>query len=67
VAVTVSRHKRGRFWALRDAGGALICVCVYKKGAQEVRRRLTPLKTPRETLTPRRHPGWRTHERREDP
>ena len=30
----------GRFWALYDADGTLICVTVYKKGALEVVRRL---------------------------
>jgi hypothetical protein len=39
--ITVSRHKRTRFWAVRDAAGDLICVCVYKRGALEVARRLT--------------------------
>jgi hypothetical protein len=32
--------KYGRFWALYDVDGTLICVTVYKKGAQEVVRRL---------------------------
>jgi hypothetical protein len=35
----VERYKR-RFWAVRDKDGSLICVCVYKKGANEVVRRL---------------------------
>ena len=30
----------GRFWAVYDRMNALICVCVYKKGAEEVLRRL---------------------------
>jgi hypothetical protein len=30
----------GRYWAVYDAAGVLVCVCVYKKGAQEVVRRL---------------------------
>ncbi len=30
----------GRFWAVYDHNGNLVCVCVYKKGAEEVRRRL---------------------------
>lgn len=33
-------RKYGRYWAVYDAAGALICVCLYKKGAQEVLRRL---------------------------
>jgi hypothetical protein len=32
--------KYGRFWAIYDATGTLICVCVYRKGAEEVVRRL---------------------------
>ena len=40
MAPTVSRYKDTRFWAVRDAGGELICVCVYKRGAAEVVRRL---------------------------
>ena len=39
-SMTVSRHKRTRFWAVRSADGELICVCVYKRGALEVARRL---------------------------
>ena len=30
----------GRYWALYDAFGVLICLTVYKKGALEVVRRL---------------------------
>ncbi len=33
--------KRGRFWAVHDAEGQLVCLTVYKKGAREVVRRLT--------------------------
>ncbi len=40
MAVSISRYKHSRFWALRDAASTLICLCVYKKGAQEVQRRL---------------------------
>ena len=32
--------KRGRFWAVFDPEGALVCLTVYKKGAREVLRRL---------------------------
>jgi len=38
--MTIERYK-GRFWALRDSDGALICLCVYRKGAEEVLRRLS--------------------------
>ena len=33
--------KYGRFWAIYDATRVLVCVCVYRKGAEEVVRRLT--------------------------
>jgi hypothetical protein len=29
-AVTIT--KRGRFWAVHDEAGVLICICVYKRG-----------------------------------
>jgi len=38
--ITISRHKHTRFWAVRGADGELICVCVYKRGAMEVAKRL---------------------------
>jgi hypothetical protein len=31
----------GRYWAVYDTAGVLVCICLYKKGAQEVVRRLT--------------------------
>ena len=34
-----SFEKRGRHWAVLD-GESLVCICVYKKGALEVLRRL---------------------------
>lgn len=34
-------EKYGRFWAVIDETGVLVCVCVYKKGAREVVRRLS--------------------------
>jgi hypothetical protein len=43
--VTVSKHGRTRFWAVHDGDGELICVCVYKRGALEVARRLTVVPT----------------------
>ena len=39
--MTVTRYKASRFWAVYDPSGALVCVCVYKRGADEVARRLT--------------------------
>ncbi len=38
--------RRGRFWAVHDPHGQLVCVTVYKKGAAEVIRRLSPIPTP---------------------
>lgn len=35
----IARYKR--FWAVHDEAGILICLCVYKKGAAEVVRRLS--------------------------
>jgi hypothetical protein len=32
--------KYGRFWAVWNRDGGLVCVTVYRKGAQEVLRRL---------------------------
>jgi hypothetical protein len=39
-AMTIKRYG-GRYWAVYDASGTLVCVCLYKKGAQEVVRHLT--------------------------
>jgi hypothetical protein len=33
-------EKRGKFWAVYADDGKLICIAVYKKGAEEVVRRL---------------------------
>ena len=30
----------GRYWAVYDLNGKLVCLAVYRKGAEEVRRRL---------------------------
>ena len=37
-------EKYKRFWAVYDKEDRLICVCVYKRGAQEVLRRLEEVK-----------------------
>lgn len=34
-------EKHGRFWAVRDESGELVCITVYKRGAKEVIRRLS--------------------------
>ena len=36
----MSIRKYGRSWAVIDADGTLVCLCVYRKGALEVVRRL---------------------------
>lgn len=36
----ILRYKR--FWAVYEPSGDLLCVCVYKRGAQAVVERLTP-------------------------
>jgi hypothetical protein len=33
-------EKYGRFWAVLDGAGDLVCITVYKRGAAEVVRRL---------------------------
>ncbi len=37
--IRIARWKDGRFWAVW-CGVDLVCVCVYKRGAAEVARRL---------------------------
>ena len=37
---TVARYGKSRYWAVVDAAGALVCVTVYRRGAEEVVRRL---------------------------
>ena len=39
--MTIKRYGNTRYWAVYASDGVLICVCVYRKGAQEVVRRLT--------------------------
>jgi hypothetical protein len=43
ASYTIERYGTTRFFAVRDAAGALVCVCVYKRGAHEVARRLQAL------------------------
>jgi len=33
---TVERYRKTRFFAVRDPAGTLVCVCVYKRGANAV-------------------------------
>lgn len=37
--ITIQRYRKTRFWAVYDAG-ELVCVTVYKKGANAVKARL---------------------------
>lgn len=39
----VERYGQTRFFAVYDATNALVCVCVYRRGAEEVARRLQAL------------------------
>jgi hypothetical protein len=39
-AMRIERYGNTRYWAVRDSDGLLICLCVYKRGALEVLRRL---------------------------
>ena len=36
----MSIRKQGRYWAVLDTDGTLVCLCVYRKGAAEVVQRL---------------------------
>jgi hypothetical protein len=36
----VVRYGKSRYWTVYD-GATLVCVCLYKKGAEEVGRRLS--------------------------
>lgn len=38
-------QKRNRYWEVRDSTGSLVCLTVYKCGAQEVVRRMSLLGT----------------------
>jgi hypothetical protein len=51
----MSIRKYERCWALYDDAGELVCICLYKKGAAEVLRRLQQLPTPPAPTTPTRH------------
>jgi hypothetical protein len=49
------RKYGGRYWALYDDAGEIVCVCLYKKGAAEVLRRLHQLPALQEPpMQPRR-------------
>jgi hypothetical protein len=37
----IERYGKTRYWAVIDTDGTLVCLCVYKRGALEVLRRLS--------------------------
>ena len=39
----IERYRKTRYWAVREADGTLLCLCVYKRGAAEVVKRLHEL------------------------
>jgi hypothetical protein len=39
-AYTIVKRTKSRWWEVRDAVGDLVCLTVYKRGAEEVVRRL---------------------------
>jgi hypothetical protein len=51
----MSIRKYGRYWALYDEAGELVCICLYKKGAAEVLRRLQQLPAPLVSPSTNRH------------
>jgi hypothetical protein len=36
----IERYRKTRYWAVLDTADTLVCLCVYRKGAQEVVKRL---------------------------
>jgi len=36
----IARYGKTRYWAVIDAESTLVCLCVYRKGAEEVVQRL---------------------------
>ena len=41
----IARYGKTKYWAVYD-GATLVCVCLYKKGAAEVLRRLQQVPSP---------------------
>ncbi len=39
-AMRIARYRNTRYWAVIDTEDTLVCLCVYRKGAVEVVRRL---------------------------
>ncbi len=44
-------RRSGRYWEVRDEGGHLVCLTVYRRGAAEVIRRLKRNHVPDEGIT----------------
>lgn len=42
----------GRFWAVYEGENELVCLCVYKKGAEEVLKRLASREESLSNLSP---------------
>lgn len=40
LPLSVEKHRRSRFWAVRDRDGALVVVAAYRCGAENVARLL---------------------------
>ena len=36
----IERYRKTRYWAVLDRDNTLVCLCVYRKGAEAVIRRL---------------------------
>lgn len=47
--------KHGRYWAVLDSDGTLVCITLYKKGAQEVVKRLTKEAEEERIVVPQVH------------
>ena len=43
IAMHIEKYGKTRYWALVDTTGELVCLCVYRRGATEVVRRLQAL------------------------
>jgi hypothetical protein len=42
-AMRVEWYRKTRYWAVVEADSTLVCLCVYRKGAEEVVKRLQAL------------------------
>ena len=62
----IERYRKTRYWAVREADGTLLCLCVYKRGAAEVIKRLRELDNAQQWQDqngPCRGSRWRCHRR----